>query len=142
MRSLGFVLALLVLACNSSPTDPTRPLDIRDESVTLPFGDARRVNDDLVISFAELVEDSRCPTSVVCVWEGNGKIRLDVTTRRGSRSITLNTHGGTEFPRDANAFGYRFTLVELQPERVTPDPVPAQQYRARLRVTASSDVRP
>jgi hypothetical protein len=31
--------------------------------------------------------------------------------------------------------GYLFALVELDPQRQTPDPIPAQQYRATLRVT-------
>jgi len=31
--------------------------------------------------------------------------------------------------------GYTFTLVELDPQRQTPDPIPVQQYRATIRVT-------
>lgn len=137
MRSLGFVFALLVLACNSSPTAPGGSVPLRDATIVLPFGNSNQVSSDLRVSFAQVVEDSRCPTSVVCVWQGNGAIRVDIATGGGVQSATLNTAGGTGFPREATVAGYTFMLVELDPPRQTSDPIPAQQYRATIRVTRS-----
>src|SRR5688572_10053161 len=119
MRSLRVVCALLVLAC-SSPTDPGSPL--RDATIVLQFGNSNQVNNDLRVSFVQVVEDSRCPASVVCVWQGNGAIRLDIATGAGAQSATLNTAGGTGFPREATVAGYTFTLMELDPQRQTTDP--------------------
>jgi hypothetical protein len=135
MRSMGVVFALLVLACNSSPTDPGSSASFRDATIVLQFGNSNQVNTDLRVSFAQVVEDSRCPASVACVWQGNGAIRLDITTGGGAQSATLNTAGGTSFPREASLAGYTFTLVELGPQRQTTDPIPLQQYRATIRVT-------
>jgi hypothetical protein len=135
MRSLGVLFALLVLACNSSPTDPGGSVPVRDATIVVQFGNSTQVNTDLRVSFAQVVEDSRCPASVVCAWQGNGAIRLDITTGRGAQSATLNTAGGTAFPREASVAGYTFTLVGLDPQRQTPDPMPVQQYRATIRVT-------
>ncbi len=128
-------LALLVLSCNSSPTHPDTASPLRDATITLRVGGSSQVNPDLRVSFVEVVEDSRCPASVACVWQGNGAIRLDITTGQGAQSVTLNTAGGASFPREASVSGYTFTLVELDPQRQTPDPIPAQQYRASIRVT-------
>ena len=133
MRSLGVVFALLVLAC-SSPTAPDSS-SFRDATIVLQFGSSKQVNTDLRVAFAQVVEDSRCPASVVCAWQGNGAIRLDVTTGGGAQSVKLNTAGGPTFPHDASAAGYTFTLVELDPQRQTPDAIPMQQYRATIRVT-------
>ena len=130
MRSLGVVFALLILACNSSPTEPAR-----DATIVLQFGNSHQVNSDFRVSFVQVVEDSRCPASVVCAWQGNGAIRLDFTTGNGTQSATLNTAGGTSFPREASVAGYTFTLMQLDPQRQTPDPIPVQQYRATIRVT-------
>ena len=140
MRSPATVFAtvfalLLVLACGSSPTDPGTSLPVRDATIVLRHGDSNQVSADLRVSFAEVVEDSRCPASVVCAWQGNGAIRLAITTGDVAQSVQLNTAGGTSFPREASAAGYTFTLVELDPQRQTPDPVPVQQYRATIRVT-------
>jgi hypothetical protein len=135
MRSLGVVFALLVLACNSSPTDPGSSAPVRNATIVVQFGNSNQVNTDLRVSFAQVVEDSRCPASVACVWQGNGAIRLDITTARGAQSATLNTAGGNVFPREASLAGYTFTLVELDPQRETTDPIPLRQYRATIRVT-------
>jgi len=135
MRSMGVVLALLVLACNSAPTAPGNSIPAGGATIVLQVESPKQVDTDLRVSFAQVVEDSRCPASVVCVWQGNGAIRLDVTTGGSPQSITLNTAGGTAFPGETSAGGYTFTLVELDPQRKTPDPVPAQQYRATIRVT-------
>ena len=98
MRSLGVVFALLVLACNSSPMDPGSSVAVRDATIVVQFGNSNQVNTDLRVSFAQVVEDSRCPASVVCVWQGNGAIRLDITTGRGAQSATLNTAAEPAFP--------------------------------------------
>jgi len=132
MRSTGVVFALLLLACNSAPTAPSIPAS--GATIVLQFGSSKQVDSDLRVSFAQVVADSRCPASVVCAWQGNGAIRLDVTTSGGSQSITLNTAGGTGFPTEASTGGYTFALVELEPQRKTPDPVPMEQYRATIRV--------
>ncbi len=126
MRSAGVALALLVLACKSWPTDPATSVPVRDATIVVQFGKSIQVSTDLRVSFAEVVEDSRCPASVVCVWQGNGAIRLDITTSRVAQSVTLNTAGGTAFPRQGSVDGYTFTLVELDPQ---------QQYRATIHVT-------
>lgn len=137
MRSLGVAFALLVLACNSSPTAPSSSGNVRDATIVVQFGDSTQVNPGLRVTFAQVVEDSRCPASVVCAWQGNGAIRLDITTVRGAQAVTLNTAGGTAFPREAAVEGYTFALVELVPQRQTPDPIPMQQYRATIRVTST-----
>lgn len=135
MRSAGVVLALLFLACNSAPTDPGNSIGANGATIVLPFGSSKQVDSDLKVSFAQVVEDSRCPASVVCAWQGNGGIRLDVTTGGATQSVKLNTAGGTTFPHDASAGGYTLTLVELDPQRKTPDPIPEQQYQATILVT-------
>ncbi|HEX2120124.1 MAG TPA: hypothetical protein VHL59_00650 [Thermoanaerobaculia bacterium] len=129
------MLALLILAgCNSTPTEPASSQPVREASVVLQYGTTSQVSSDLRVSFAQLVEDSRCPASVACVWQGNGAIRLDVAIGGSAHSVTLNTAGG-EFPREASVGGYTFTLVTLDPQRQTTDPIPVQQYRATIRVT-------
>lgn len=72
---------------------------------------------------------------MVCAWQGNGAVRLDITANSAMESVRLNTAGGPQFPTVATAGSYTFTLVELDPQRETPDPIPAQRYRATLRVT-------
>jgi hypothetical protein len=139
---MRFALALLLLpflACNSSsPTEPSPPIEPLNESYSLRYGNSAQVTRDLRVTFAEVLEDSRCPSTVQCVWAGNGKIRLDLVTGRGTSSVVLNTTGSAEMPREASAFGYTFTLVELQPYPQTTDAIPPNQYTAVVRVKRSN----
>ena len=136
MRNASIVVfALIALGCNSSPTEPSSSIPVRDATIVVQFGNSNQVSPDLRVSFAQVAEDSRCPASVTCVWQGNGAVRLDVTIVSVVQSVVLNTAGGPAFPREATVAGYTFTLVELAPQRQTPDPVPMQQYRATIRVT-------
>ena len=137
MRSLRVVLALLFLACNSSPTGPGSSGTVRDVTIVVPFGNSTQVSTGLRVSFAQVVEDSRCPASVQCPWAGNGAVRLDITSGGNVQSVKLNTAGGTGFPREASVSGYTFTLENLDPQKQTPGPIPEQQYRATIRVRSS-----
>lgn len=67
----------------------------------------------LKITFVELVEDSRCPEGVNCVWAGIGKIR--VTVKKSNHkpvSFELNTMPG---PMSFVYKGYEIALVKLAP---------------------------
>ena len=133
MRSAGVVLSiLLLLGCSSSPTEPDP-----GASFVVAYGSTGR-SGEVRVTFAQLVEDSRCPASVVCAWQGNGAVRLEITAGGSTQSVTLHTAGGPAFPREASVAGYTVTLVELDPQRQTPDPVPPQQYRATVRIARVS----
>ncbi|WP_347373697.1 hypothetical protein [Aequorivita sp. Q41] len=36
--------------------------------------------DGIKIKFAEVLEDSRCPTNVNCIWAGRAKVKVEVTS--------------------------------------------------------------
>lgn len=125
------VAAILLLAC-SDAYGPTVPSD-------QPFSAAYRqqvtFSSGLRVTFVELLEESRCPMNVVCPWEGNARIRLDVIRASDAASVILNTHGSEAYPRQAVALGYRFSLVELSPYPATAGQANPALYVARLTVS-------
>ncbi len=48
-------------------------------------------NGNLEISFVEVVEDSRCPSTIDCVWEGRAWVRMNITEIDIVGSIDLIT---------------------------------------------------
>lgn len=63
--------------------------------------------------FVEVVEDSRCPRDVDCIWAGNAKVKLLVSKGKAApKEIELNT--GIE-PRAVTIFGCELTLKGLTP---------------------------
>lgn len=66
----------------------------------------------LRIKFVEFIEDSRCPVDVDCIWAGNAKIKVRVTSRGVSRVLTLETMNPD---KAVVAHGYTFRLTGLTP---------------------------
>lgn len=96
--SFGGTLLLLLLicplACASNPAGQGNPQDAGTPVVLAP-GESRRIPDtDLTISFVRVVEDSRCPTGVTCIREGDAAVLLRVDKPGIPASeMTLHTSG-------------------------------------------------
>jgi hypothetical protein len=88
-------------------------------------------SEGLLVTFAELLSDSRCPLAVLCVWEGEARILMRVeASGRPAIEIELSTLS------PARTFdGYRIRLVQLAPRSQSGEPIPLEDYVARLVVT-------
>lgn len=87
----------------------------------------------LKISFSAVVEDSRCPTGVNCIWAGNGKINIKVSkTGKKAAAVQLNT--GAE-PQHLSYGEYDIKLVGLNPYPKQDAPVKRGDYVATLIVS-------
>ena len=85
----------------------------RAQQVSVRINNQKSVmRDRLRIRFAA-VEDSRCPADANCVWAGNAKVTIRVTSRRGqSQTFDLNTN----LPGKSAGFdGYEITLGNVSP---------------------------
>lgn len=126
--SLLFGLTL-VTAPGCSSSAPTAPVG---ETFTLGIGGrVSIVGTPLVLTFQRLVEDSRCPPDVTCVWSGNARIELDVRIGTEHTAVLLNTHVDA---REAIVDVFRITLVELTPPPPSNVTVGDDYYKATLRV--------
>lgn len=131
-RALSILLmatALMSPACLGSPSDVRVPLG---REFTLAVGEAVLVGTTgLRVSVAGVASDSRCPTSVQCVWEGDAIVAVAVTdAATGSGSYALHT--SDRFPREAMHQSYKVTLVRLDPVPSSPVPLAASDYRVTL----------
>ena len=104
-----------------------------DTVITLRLGQELRAPDIMrTIAFLAVRHDSRCPTDVVCVWQGNAEVEIGVAFGEGPTvPYVLNT--GLE-PRSANPGTYQLTLVELRPAPVSTTRIPPTSYVASLRL--------
>jgi hypothetical protein len=110
-----FALLLVLNAC-TTPTEPSgQPFWIR-------IGETKAAG-SLRIRFAD-VADSRCAPNVVCVWEGDAAVTLEVDGQR----VVVHTHGSAALPRTAIVRGHEITLEDVQPVSGSSK----SEYRARI----------
>ncbi|MEP6729026.1 MAG: hypothetical protein ABJE10_00245 [bacterium] len=121
VRSLAVVFALLSLACSRATTE-TRDVSA-GQNVQLGVGESATVTPGAVrVQFAA-VNDSRCPSDVVCIQAGDAMIILALSGAGADRTDTLYL---VRQPRSVSYGGYRFDAVNVQPYPRTTDQSPAK----------------
>ncbi len=133
MKWLTPTLALLVLACGGDATGPEREVSL-DQEFTLALGESATVESlDLRITFAHVLEDSRCPPEAYCFWMGNARVVLAIEpANKEANQVHLCTFEDI-CPTVLELEGFAVELVAVDPESM---PRTALEYRATLVVTA------
>lgn len=119
MKRLPLLSLLALAACATVPhSAPASP--------TAGFGEAARTG-PLSVRPLAVLEDSRCPASVQCVWAGRVRIRAEITDLMGTgfRELTL----GQPLQMD----GGTVSLVAVDPPRLAPGATDRRDYRFTFR---------
>ena len=127
MKKVIIGLLFAVLAAGAMPAFAKRASDVEvqiNKEVTAAGG--------LKIAFVELVEDSRCPTDVDCIWAGNAKIKVRVTKNGRSKVLELNTLTRGMTPSYGN---YKLKLKDLTPKPRSNVRINRNGYVATIEVT-------
>ncbi|MGI9568059.1 MAG: hypothetical protein ACR2LL_13760 [Nitrosopumilus sp.] len=70
---------------------------------------------DIQITFSKILEDSRCPSDVQCVWEGNVQIQLDILIEeRKLKSIDFSL-GADDITRMYLIDKFHLELIQIKP---------------------------
>jgi hypothetical protein len=127
--------SLLASGCTTS-TGAVRPIGLNQETELAPGQSVQ--SGPLRVTFKSVGDDSRCPADVVCVWEGDAQVRVDVREESGETvSRELHTSGNVGSSSIEHG-GFTIALVRLSPEAHTQRPIPAQDYRLVLKITQPS----
>lgn len=132
MKKWTFILiASLFVAASCTKEDVFNTYDIDyEETITH--------NKNLKITFQDIA-DSRCPTDVICVWEGQAEVGLSVVfeTNNAPTLFTLIKRIGYDQLADTTLNGYHFNLLEVNPYPDSADDLPQKEdYTIRLLVEA------
>ena len=118
LRTVILILATAISSCAATP-----PIDSTDGWIAL--GQSARFG-KTVVTPQGIVEDSRCPADVQCIWAGRVVLRADVRKdAEPARSVDLVSGEAARIP------GGIVTLAEIRPQAVRGDIAPAD-YRFRL----------
>ncbi len=124
-------LILLLAACASQ--QPHAAGVAIGDRVTLRTGESATVQPrNVVLQFAEVVSDSRCPADVTCVWEGDAEVSVRAVAADGtSADLRLHTKGGTP---DPSFKGLTLRLIALKPAPMEGKPPRQADYELTIEI--------
>ena len=130
------ILAALSFSCEKN--ENKNPLDFQlGEAFDLAFGDTGNCTcDNLSVSFADVLEDSRCPfpAEFTCFWEGRAWLQMNVQLPDEQNTVELIMQGsGDDQARDTLS-GFVFELLEVSPYPTSANPIPKRDYRIEMKV--------
>jgi hypothetical protein len=111
------ILSLFIFATceNENPSNSPlkKPLVLAD-SVYIQYQDTLFIEgENAWISFDSLLDDSRCPVGIICVWEGNAKIGFSLGKGTQKVEFSLNTY--KSFLNDTTIWDYSISLLDVLP---------------------------
>lgn len=124
--ALAFALAAVALASQASAQQSVAIATGRAHSVatlTAAMGQSVRLN-RWTFTPVKVLEDSRCPRMVACVWRGRLKVEFAM---RGGPPVILEDNKPVRFG------GGTLTLLGAQPLSQHGEKIPPQAYRFQLR---------
>ena len=135
-RLLFATLALTpIMACNQDQL--VGPLAWPDVELELRVGEHRHLPKlQLDVGFERVTSDSRCPTQVTCIWEGEATVHVWLLhARDDSVFVALSLRGGTpDASASVDTLGFRITALRLDPYPAEPEPIPENLYVLRLKI--------
>ncbi|MEW6652714.1 MAG: hypothetical protein AB1394_04500 [Bacteroidota bacterium] len=132
--SIGLIVLLAFNGCHDDVLLPSHSsLDVKNDfpkEATLKAGDAVLLNNEMLVTFTGIVQDSRCPIDVICVWQGDAEIKLKLS--KGSFNKEVILHTGL-IPNSVLFDGYEITLSRLLPARKSNETIKPSQYSIQLK---------
>jgi len=117
----------------SVSSDEAAKKAVLDQNFKVRYGKEMTIK-DLKVKFESVVEDSRCPKDVTCVWAGDAKILISVRRANGKEAkIELHTNG--QFAQTGKYQQYVIKLVALDPYPRTSAKGKPGDYVATLLIT-------
>ncbi len=130
-------LALAGCRVDHAAADPVA-FDL-NQAFVLGGGRQASINgEDLRLRFTDVLEDSRCPERVQCVWTGQARVAILVQPDgRKPTTLEFNTNPAPGQTVSTGRVGdYTVAMQSLDPHPQTPDdPIALAEYRATLTVT-------
>ena len=129
------LLLVLLPACNFLDNGHSDTVQrILGESFQLHLEETARLDKDTQITFSELIQDSRCPLRVYCIWEGEIEAAFRFETTHSSDALSFKGFLGEtgEIPLVQVFGGYQIFLEKMDPYPVEGEP--SDEIVATLRV--------
>jgi hypothetical protein len=119
------MLAFLFVGCEAVATNSP----IMEHERTVKINEEIKISEDLSLKFSQVVEDSRCPEGVDCIWAGRAIVRIEIV-RDEERHIFDLELGGEK--ATAVFQELRIVLKELSPYPKADEPLKPDEYSIKF----------
>jgi len=127
------IFVLLLAGCSTEVNTPAGPLP--GQQFTLPIGQSVSIKgENLTIKFEKVTNDSRCPTGVQCIWAGEAKCQMSVTSNGSVTTVVLTVSGASEAIGQPLVQNYKVNF-QLQPYPEAGKQITEQDYKLIMTVS-------
>lgn len=119
-----------IIAYHEGPEEQPALVTPENATMTLALGEQGSV---LGISLTplEVLEDSRCPTDVVCIQAGTVRVAVEIESPMGTSTMPFTLNAPEPITTEAEAI----TLISVEPYPLASDPTKVEQYRFTFAIT-------
>lgn len=129
-RLMVIMLVAAAMAC--SKDEVTAPKASLGSTIETAYSKAVVLQEGVEVKVTK-IEDSRCPKSVVCVWEGMVKVFFSVsegnTTKEAIVEILVDKSKPAKTNVELNGTTYVIEVSDVAPYPQTPDPISLENYK-------------
>jgi hypothetical protein len=131
------LLSLIAILFASSCSDNANTTYEFGTEITIQFGETISVGDNGLQFKLNSINEARCPSDVVCVWQGVADVTFNQIQMEAAEEFSLNIMGLCEEDCGENKdVGlYNIELIELNPYPTDANPVTEEDYSAVITVT-------
>jgi hypothetical protein len=88
------------------------------------------------------IQDSRCPSTVVCIWEGRANVWIDIRQGQENKTINMTTKASVNNPSTVEFKNYSISLLQVDPYPQKGADIQLSNYTVTLLVTHSGIIPP
>jgi hypothetical protein len=131
--SVLLVTALIATAA-CAPESDNKTVSLGD-SFSLAVGQTASIDgEDLAIKFIDIIADSRCPSGVECIWQGEVACLVEITHSGTGQQKVLTYPGLTQEPSEFQFGSYQFAF-SVEPYPQAGKEIRKSEYRLNLLLT-------
>ena len=129
---LLFILTLFIfVSCNEETSSDSFKIGFENE---FQYGILNQSLDNSIKLSITEINDSRCPSDVVCVWQGEAIVKIEIELPQKG-TISLSTYDNL-IDTFAN---YSFELIDVSPYPISTETIELKDYNVTLKIEELSD---
>ena len=131
---LMILIAILIFSCSKDDNNAISHYDLKvDKNIILDNGKCLKIIDKEYEICLNSINDSRCPSNVVCVWEGDAVAEFNFKSNTENKFFTLHTNDN--FQQDTIINNLKIKLLNVFPYPDFNNPTKQSDYSAELSIS-------